>query len=236
MLDGILHFFGGIIFLLDMAVALIGVTVLLGADMRGANRGTNAVTRFIRDNANVNIQGHMLLLMGVVSVVALLLGGIFKMPYACLPTVGVAVLSLVLTKKSNDSERRVKDARYVTKGTCEVVGQVGEGVGTVAGTAVGTAVGNPMIGKTIGQAVGQISESVATSASNNMIDVESSGIVLDVDSLMQLAEQAGIPTAGKTPEQVCDNVIAFAPQAVLDRLPDNLSKEDKAKYIMSGKY
>ena len=236
MLDGILHFFGGIIFLLDTVVALVGVIVLLGADMRGANRGTNAVTRFIRDNANVNIQGHLLLIMGAVSVVALLLGGIFKMPYACLPTIGAAVLSLVLTKKSNDNKQRVEDARYVTKGSCEVVGQVGEEAGVVVGTAVGTAVGNPLLGKTIGQAVGQVSASVASTAANIMTDVESSGIIIDVDSLMQLAEQAGIPTAGKTPEQVCDNVIAFAPQAVLDRLPDNLSKEDKAKYILSGNY
>lgn len=236
MFDGILHFFGGIIFLLDTAVALVGIIVLLGADTRGANRGTNAVTRFIRDNANVGIQGHMLLMMGVVSVVALLLGSIFKIPYACLPTVGAAVLSLVLTKKSNDNKQRVEDARYVTKGSCEVVGQVGEEAGMVVGTAVGTAVGNPLLGKTIGQAVGQVSASVASTAANNMTDVESSGIIIDVDSLMQLAEQAGIPTAGKTPEQVCDNVIAFAPQAVLDRLPDNLSKEDKAKYIMSGNY
>lgn len=236
MLDGILHFFGSVIFLLDIAVALVGIMVLLGADMRGANRGTNAFTRFIRDNANVNTQGYMLLIMGAVSVVALLLGGIFKMPYACLPTVGVAVLSLVLTKKSNDNKQRVEDARYVTKGSCEVVGQVGEEAGVVVGTAVGTAVGNPLLGKTIGQAVGQVSASVASTAANNMTDVESSGIIIDVDSLMQLAEQAGIPTAGKTPEQVCDNVIAFAPQAVLDRLPDNLSKEDKAKYIMSGNY
>ena len=236
MLDGILHFFGGIIFLLDLVAALIGVIVLMGADMRGANRGTNAVTRFMRDNANVNIKGYMLLIMGAVSVVALLLGGIFKMPYACLPTVGAAVLSLVLTKKSNDNKQRVEDARYVTKGSCEVVGQVGEEAGVVVGTAVGTAVGNPLLGKTIGQAVGQVSASVASTAANNMTDVESSGIIIDVDSLMQLAEQAGIPTAGKTPEQVCDNVIAFAPQAVLDRLPDNLSKEDKAKYIMAGNY
>ena len=236
MLDGILHFFGSVIFLLDIAAAIVGVAFLLGADMRGADRGTNAVTRFMRDSANVGFQGYVLLMMGIVSVVALLLGGIFQMPYACLPTVGVMLLSLVLTKKSNDSKHRVKDARYVTKGSCEVVGQVGEEVGEAVGEGVGMYYNAPELGRTIGQAVGQISASVASTAANNMTDVESSGIIIDVDSLMQLAEQAGIPTAGKTPEQVCDNVIAFAPQAVLDRLPDNLSKEDKAKYIMSGNY
>lgn len=236
MLENILHFFGSIIFLLDIAAAIVGIAFLLGADMRGADRGTNAVTRFMRDSANVGFQGCVLIMMGVVSVIALLLGGILRMPYACLPTVGVMLLSLVLTKKSNDGKHRVKDARYVTKGSCEVVGQVGEEVGGVVGENVGAYYGTPEVGRTIGQTTGRIAETVSSKAANNMRDVESSGIIIDADNFMKLAERAGIPTAGKTPEQVCDNVIAFAPQAVLDRLPDNLSKEDKAKYIMAGNY
>lgn len=213
---------------INMFIAVI-LSLRLANAYLSSRRGTNVVTRFVREGLSYNTYSKVRFSGIGATALFFLLGSIFNAPYAAFPTAIPVALSFVLANKQNKSEQRVQDARAITKTSLEVTGQVAGTVGTVAGTAVG----NPMLGKAIGNATGQI----ASQAASNMSDVSSAGITIcNQQEFLAIAERAGIAINGRSAEQVCADVIKFAPTTALAALPDNMSAEEKAKRIMSGAF
>lgn len=213
---------------IDMAIAVVLLLRLAGAFL-SSKRGTNVFTRFVREGFSYKTYSSVRLFGIGATALFFLIGAIFKAPYVAFPTVIPVVLSFVLANKQNNSAQRIEDARVMTKTSLEVTGQVAGTVGTVAGTAMG----NPALGKAIGNATGQI----ADKAASNMTDVQSAGIkICNQEEFLATAERAGIAINGRTAEQVCADVIKFAPTTALAALPDNMPAEEKAKRIMSGAF
>ncbi len=135
-----------------------------------AQRGTNAVTRFVRKGVAHTSQSRyygMLTLLIVADVLFLFFPTQFHIIKlgAFVPPIGCIVLLIVLMTKSKNDKERVKDARVVTKGTLEATSAVGETVGeaVAVGAAAYATGGDPQAmqaaaaaGKALGKGVGNI--------------------------------------------------------------------------------
>lgn len=197
-------------------------------------RGTNAVTRFVR---NVGSYGRyrVCLLYGVVQFAVFLLLGL-----ACGSIVPIIFPLLILgltgflMYKSNTNQQRVKDARYVTKQSMDVAGQVA-GDAAYIGTAVAT--GGNLAAAQAAKSVGDSAGGVMRQASAAMTDVEATPITvspIDAESLVAAATRMGIDTEGKSIEQISDKIVKFAPPAAIAALPEDLDNVEKAKRIASN--
>lgn len=230
-----------ILFVLDLMVALPCILLLLNAKA-STSRGTNTVTRFVRDVSSYRKYSNVGRLTIGISVMMLVLGTLFKSWYACIPTALCAGLTYYLKMKSNTSEQRATDARNVTKGTMQVAGESGDVLGSAAGIAISAVSGGtvpPMVainaGKTIGGSAGKGLLKAADSMTDCTADLQGCGIK-DVEAFKLAASRAGISTEGKDVIEVAENVVKFAPTTALKALPDNMSTEDKAVRILGGEY
>lgn len=237
-------------------ILALGLTVYLLQCKSINDRGTNTVTRFVRDvSAN---SGYNTILMISVSLTAgtLLLGTIFKCAYACIPSLLVIILSFILKSKSTKNKQRVEDSRVMTKASGKTIKSAGVGiVGVIAGAAI-LIWGFPVL------AVGAVAAAVLGiirvigKAANSMQDVDCPDIkeedfeefnkvgekiakrvginIKDPDKFIAAAERAGISCEGKDLSSIAERVIKNAPTAMLKELPDDMSTEDKAMAIMSG--
>ena len=243
-----------LLFVLNTILAL-GLTVYLLQCKSINDRGTNTVTRFVRDvSAN---SGYNTILMISVSLTAgtLLLGAIFKCAYACIPSLLVIILSFILKSKSTKNKQRVEDSRVMTKASGKTVKAAGVGVaGVAAGAAV--AAGAPVVAAGAAAAAAIGATKVIGKAANSMKDVDCPDIkeedfeefnkvgeeiakrvginIKDPDKFIAAAERAGISCEGKDLSAIAERVIKNAPTAMLKELPDDMSTEDKAMAIMSG--
>lgn len=197
-------------------------------------RGTNAVTRFVR---NVGAYGkyRVCLLSGALQLVVFLL---FSLLCGSIVPVIFPVIILGLTGylmyKSNTNQQRVKDARYVTKQSLDVGGQVA-GEAAYIGTAVAT--GGNLAAAQAAKAVGDQAGGVMRQASSAMTDVEATPITvspIDTEALIEAATRMGIDTDGKSIEQISDKIVKFAPPAAIAALPEDLDNVEKAKRIASN--
>lgn len=219
--------------ILSVIGAAVTGFILFNAAMSD-QRGTNAVTRFVR---NVGSYGkyRVCLLTGSIQLVVFLLLGMLSgsiAPIIC----PVLMLGLTgfLMYKSNHNQQRVKDARYVTKQSMDVVGQVA-GDAAYIGTAVAT--GGNLAAAQAAKAVGDSAGGVMRQASAAMTDVEATPITvssIDAEALVAAATRMGIDTDGKSIEQISDKIVKFAPPAAMAALPDDLSNVEKAKRIASN--
>lgn len=235
--------------------ALLGFK-MMQAKQAGIDRGTNAVTKFVRDvgaNATYNMVAYVSLLATVVCLVLSLLTK-FKF-IACLPTALVCVLCFVLMHQSNKNAQRVRSARVVTKGTLEVGAQSGEAVGQVVGGVIGSkgGVAGAKAGAKVGKAVGGAIGNIGGKAAAQMTDVDSLGVTKeDVKGLedlsaqiseqfenpelfMKKAQALGMVHDGDNVIDVASRVIEYAPQAALEQLPQNATLERKATLLLEGK-
>lgn len=218
--------------ILNVIGSVIGLFAVMTAKAADAKRGTNSVTRFVRDaaaNSRYTLAGFIALALSVVSF--LISGFTF---WVCLPSVAVIILTMVFKFQSNRSEQRVKDARVVTKGSL----QVGAAAAETVGTAAGAYFGNPELGRE----VGKVSGKVMSSAANNMTDVGDINISasdfdrlnnISPDMLMSLASRNGFSIEGKNAEQVAGEIMSFASPSGVKELPDNLTSIQKA-YVLAG--
>lgn len=233
---------GFVVVLLFCDLITAGVaTVKMLNSYNSSKRGTNAVTRFVRD-VSANVGYNKCQLMSVLGIVMFGLPGlIFGGGWVILvvaPTVITLVLSFVLKDKSTNNEQRVKDARVVTKGSLEVGAAVAETGLTVAGAAAGASTGvGAAAGAKIGKAVGSSVASISDKAAQSMTDVDSLGItkedmagvnavaggmadgikkvsVPDPARFMEAAQRVGIAQAGEDPSTVASKVFAQMPEAV----------------------
>lgn len=215
-----------------IGAAVTGFTLFNAA--MSDKRGTNAVTRFVR---NVGAYGRyrICLLSGVIQFVIFLLLGIACgsiAPIIC-PVIMLGLTGFLMYK-SNHNQQRVKDARYVTKQSMDVAGQVA-GDAAYIGTAVAT--GGNIAAAQAAKAVGDSAGGVMRQASSAMTDVEATPITvspIDAEALVAAATRMGIDTEGKSIEQISDKIIKFAPPAAMAALPDDLSNVEKAKRIASN--
>lgn len=177
-----LNVLAGAVFMINLVVAFMCVMWLMNA--QNANqRGTNAVTRFVRDGvANMmfsKAQAVSILATVVCVLLGTAMGGRF---WAGLPTLVPIVMSFIFKKKSTENAQRVKDSRTVTKGSLEATAAAGEAALTGVGTAVGAVaeahgvVGATKAGSMLGKSVGSSVAAVADKAGKSMTDVEGIGI------------------------------------------------------------
>lgn len=236
------------LFIVNLIVAALLLVQLMKAKV-SSDRGTNAVTRFVRDSSASGMY-RIVVILGVPSTLScFVVGQIFGCPYACLPTLSIVVLSFVMQFQSNKSEQRVKDARVVTKTTGKVVAATG--ASAVALGCVATGVGAPAAAAIVAGTSGVMN--VVDKSMDQMTDVQGpditkedfaafngvagkiSGInISNPEAFIEAANRAGIDTAGKDLGEVASNVVKFAPKAMLDEMPDGLSVEEQAMRVMGG--
>lgn len=227
----------------DLITAAVATVKMLNS-YNSSKRGTNAVTRFVRD-VSANVGYNKCQIMSVLGIIMFGLPGlIFGGGWAILvvaPTVATLVLSFVLKAKSTNNEQRVKDARVVTKGSLEVGAAVAETGLTAAGAVAGTSTGvGAAAGAKIGKAVGGSVATISDKAAQSMTDVDSLGItkedmkgindvvggvaggiqkvsVPDPTRFMEAAQRVGIGQAGEDPQVVAARVFAQIPESLREK-------------------
>ena len=153
---------------------------LMHAKQAGIERGTNVVTKFVRDsraNATYNYVSANALL---ATIICLVLSLFTKYKFiACFPTAAVCIACFVFKAQSNKSIARVKTARQITKNSLEVGAAAGSTAGKAVGTVVGTRLGGiagAKVGYEVGGAVGDTLGGVSQKCADAMTDCESMNI------------------------------------------------------------
>lgn len=250
------------VLVLNVIVAAFLLFHLMSAKSDDIKRGTNVVTKFVRDTASnfVYRQVAMIALFATVGCFILSLMTKYKF-IGCLPTLAVCIYSFILQNQSTKNKERVVAARTVTRGTLEVAGAAGEAIGTVAGVAAGTAVGGAAggaIGADLGKGLGKSMGGVTSKLAGSMTDVASTGVTeKDMSALneavdrqsqslienlnfkdpalfMQKAKALGMVNEGDSINDVASRVLKFASPTQMSALDATLSIEDKAMTIVSG--
>lgn len=208
-----------------------------------SKRGTNAVTRYTRGVVYSMKLKSTIWLHTIVTALCCV-GGWFVFEWKGLlfgiPTLLIVILAIVLLIKDTKSGQRVKDTRVLTKASLDVTAQTGSAVGAV----VGTAMGGPT-GTVIGQSVGNVASSIAANASVNMtvedaahIDVSDAVPAIERLANPQLflsqAQRIGIPTEGRSVDDIVDEVIKYAPASRKEQLKQGKSKEEVAMEILNA--
>lgn len=229
-----------ITFIIDGIVAFWQLNILKHYQ-NSRSRGTNKVTRFIRDTgANAGYTRSIFVCM-ITTVVCLILSFLGKPPVIpALPTVGVIVYAWKLKSDSTKDEQRVKDARGVTKGSLQVTGAVASDVGTAVGYAAAKAshVIPGKVGAELGNKIGDFAGSIATSAADSMTDVEGVSVkktnFINPELFIERAKALGMAEDGEDLTVVANRILSYASPTQLEALPDKLSLEDKAMQLLQG--
>ena len=233
----------------NIIVAMVLLFRLMHAKQAGIERGTNVVTKFVRDTgANVTYSTVSAISL-LVTIVSLVLSLMTKYKFiACLPTAVVCIMCFIFKAQSNKSVARVQSVRQVTKNSLEIGAATGSKAGKAVGTVVGKRLGGvkgAMVGSEVGGAVGDALGSVGKRCADAMTDCESMNIgkeefkqvetFTNPELFMQKAKALGMVNEGDDVVTVAERVMSYAPPAALQALPDNASLEDKAMLLLEGK-
>ncbi len=238
-----------VLLILNLVITAPLVFMSMTANDAG-NRGTNAVTKFVRDSRNSMAQTRVGIACLGLTVVTLVVGSFFHVGYACLPSLLGLVLTFVFKSRSTKNKERVTNARIVTKGAGEIAGNSSKAIGAVAGAAA-TAHGGPGAGK-VAQAIGEVGAK-AFGAATNAMDVPEYKADMSGVSDKALAEAAerykntepssvnikaaakslGLKTDGLSDDEIADKVVGFLPPASMAELPDSLTNAQKVSIIYS---
>lgn len=237
-----------ILLIFNAILALVMVIGLFNAKISG-ERGTNTVTRFVRDSASYGKFGRIVMYACIASIATVLIGLIFHCWWACIPTLCVVPVGIAFKIMSNRSVQRVEDSRTVTKVATKAVSSAAAPI-AAAGAVVAGAPALGVVG--VGAGVHYLGHA-ASKAADEMTDVtvhtctegcvrDSIGAVSDwitdiaveMDEVRAAAMRMGIPVEGKTDEEVTDKIVQFAPKAVLDKLPEDMPNDKKAMCIVKG--
>lgn len=233
----------------NIIVAMVLLFRLMHAKQAGIERGTNVVTKFVRDTGANAAYSTISAISLLVTIISLVLSLMTKYKFvACLPTAVVCIMCFIFKAQSNKSVARVQSARQVTKNSLEI----GAAAGSTAGKAVGTVVGaklcgakGAMVGYEVGGAVGNTLGGVGKHCADAMTDCESMNIgkedfkhietFSNPELFMRKAKALGMVNEGDDVVTVAERVMSYAPPAALQSLPDNASLEDKAMLLLEGK-
>lgn len=233
--DGIIHGLGIIWFVVGLIWSIWLVISVVNTSIR-SRRGTNVVTRFVRNGmASSKMQRNMISAFVAILVMAI---GIFLLHnfwylFGLLVPIAAIVLQFVfMYKDTHHNKQRVKDSRVMTKASLDATAQAA----TVAGAAIGSAV--PGIGTMAGQAIGSAVSGVAANASQNM-QVEGAvqvnmAPVLDSATFLLQAKGIGIPTDGRSIQDVAAEVIKYADPRQLARIDQSQPIEIQAQTLLGS--
>ena len=241
---------GFVLFIFNLLVAGVLLFRVMNARASDASRGTNTVTRFVRDvGSNVVYTTTSMIAVGA-TIVFLLIGLLADAPYACIPTVAMVAVPFIFRFQSNRNQQRVKDARVVTKTTGKVVAKVGTDAVALGCVAAAPATGGASLAA-VAAAKGACN--VLDKSMDQMTDVEGPDIqdsdfeylhkvssvafgvdFHDPDKFMEACQRVGIPTQGQDLGAIAMQVIDNAPTAFLEKLPETMSIEDKAMAVLGG--
>lgn len=244
------------LFVVDVVVAALFGLKLMQAKTADASRGTNCVTRFMRDVGANTVYTRCVIICGGTTIVMFIIGMIAGCFWVCLPTLIPIGISVYFKVMSNRNAQRVKDARVVTKTTGKVAAVTGTAV-AAAGLTVATggiAAGGMAAAATVGGTAAAAGASrVLDKAMDQMDDVEGPNITsedfkelnafaskfsgIDIEhpeEFLATCQSVGIPTEGRDLGEIAYRVIECAPAAALEQLPENMRIEEKAMRIMKG--
>lgn len=262
--------------ILNAALAMFLGLSLANAKLHDASRGTNAVTRFIRDTSSNIAYTRVMIFAGIATIFTFLIGSLFKKGWACIPTALVIVGAVVLRVMSTRNKQRVKDARVVTKGSAKVVAATGGAAAAVVAAPVVASGGAAAAAATAAVAAANGASRVVGKCADKMKDVDSINVteedfkelhklagnkvsktekiessdVIDAEyrevksklnmtekdksEFIETANRLGFTCNSSNIAEVATRVLSYAPEAALNRLPANLSDEQKAILIMKG--
>ena len=233
----------------NIIIAMVLLFRLMHAKQAGIERGTNVVTKFVRDTgANVTYSTISAISL-LVTIVSLVISLLTKYKFiACLPTAIVCIMCFIFKAQSNKSVARVQSVRQVTKNSLEVGAAAGSTAGKAVGTVVGARLGGTAgakIGSEVGGAVGNTLGSVGKRCADAMTDCESMNIgkeefkqvetFTNPELFMQKAKALGMVNEGDDVVTVAERIMSYAPSAALQTLPENATLEDKAMLLLEGK-
>lgn len=223
-------------------ITCLGTCAGLYKAMLADDRGTNTVTRFVRDAATYT-RYKWGLRIGLVELGVFAIWGLTKgtVVPAIFPLCVIGFSAFLMHRNTYDKQR-VMDSRSVVKDTLQTTGQVAEGAAQVAGYAAAmyTTKGNSAAAEAASNAskqIGKAAGGVVTQMADRMDDVESTPIQIDpvdADMIIAAADRMGISTEGKSIEQISDKIVKFAPTAAIAALPEDLSNVEKAKRIVAN--
>lgn len=241
----------------NIIIAMVLLFRLMHAKQAGIERGTNVVTKFVRDTgANVTYSTISAISL-LVTIVSLVISLLTKYKFiACLPTAIVCIMCFVFKAQSNKSVARVQSVRQVTKNSLEV----GAAAGSTAGKAVGGVIGahcggvaGAKVGYEAGGVIGDTLGGISKHCADAMSDCDSIGVSKDdfkaIDEcldkeiekfnnpelFMQKAKALGMVNKGDDVVTVAKRIMSFAPSASLQTLPENATLEEKAMLLLEGK-
>lgn len=238
-----------VLLVINIIIAMVLLFRLMHAKQAGIERGTNVVTKFVRDTgANVTYSTISAISL-LVTIVSLVLSLMTKYKFiACLPTAVVCIMCFIFKAQSNKSVARVQSVRQVTKNSLEIGAATGSKAGKAVGTVVGKRLGGTkgaMVGHEVGGAVGDALGSVGKRCADAMTDCESMNIgkeefkqvetFTNPELFMQKAKALGMVNEGDDVVTVAERVMSYAPPAALKELPVDATLEDKAMLLLEGK-
>lgn len=233
----------------NIIVAMVLLFRLMHAKQAGIERGTNVVTKFVRDTgANVTYSTTSAISL-LVTIVSLVLSLMTKYKFiACLPTAVVCIMCFIFKAQSNKSVARVQSVRQVTKNSLEIGAATGSKAGKAVGTVVGKRLGGvkgAIVGSEVGGTVGDALGSVGKRCADTMTDCESMNIgkeefkqvetFTNPELFMQKAKALGMVNEGDDVVTVAERIMSYAPSAALKALPVDATLEDKAMLLLEGK-
>ena len=238
-----------VLLILNLVITAPLVFMSMTANDAG-NRGTNAVTKFVRDASNSGMQTRVGAACLGTTVLFLLVGSIFGAWYACIPSLLGLILTFVFKSRSTKSKERVTNARVVTKGAGEIAGNSSQAIGAAAG-AVATAHGGPGAGK-VARMIGEAGAKTfgAATASMDVPEYKADMSGVNDKALAEAAERykntepnsvnikaaaksLGLKTDGLSDDEIADKVVGFLPPASMAELPDSLTNAQKVSIIYS---
>ena len=210
------------------------------------NRGTNAVTRFVRENIGHSYQTQFMVISAVLGVLFTITSFAGENQwYSGIPCFIVTGVNVFLMIKSTKDKQRVKDARTTTKGTLKVIEQTGEVAGGVAATAAvavatqGKATATAYkaaykVGSVAGAGIGEITGKCADS----MVDVDVPDFdmskvtsMMSEEKFLELAQNIGIPTEGRAFEEIGQDVYKYVPDFYKERHNDEAIETVACKFL-----
>ena len=246
-----------IVLVFNIILAMLLLFRLMHAKQAGIERGTNVVTKFVRDSSANATYNYVSVSALLATIICLVLSLFTKYKFvACFPTAAVCIACFVFKAQSNKNTERVKAVRQVTKNSLEV----GAAAGSTAGKAVGGVVGAHLggvagskvgyeAGAAIGDSIGDVSRKCADAMSDcdsinvSKEDFRATDAYLEKEIekfnnpelFMKKAKALGMVNEGDDVVTVAERIMSYAPAAALQALPDNATLEDKAMLLLEGK-
>ena len=239
--------FGMLLFIVNCVFAVMLLIKLLNANLMGT-RGTNVVTRFVRDSRAFRKYSKTIKMACVLEIAFLPFIMVTAAWYALLPTAAVIVFAFIFKYASNASKKRKESARTITKGTVKAVATAAPvaaaaaalpvaGAATAIAAGIGTGIAAHAVSKSADEMKDVKVYSMGEGGMNEALDSTvrvANKLATTKEELVAAARRMGIKTDNRSENEIASDIVRYSPQAMLEQFPAGMSDVEKAKRIVEG--